>query len=1786
MKKLFIILAALLLGTFATWAQLPGLSFTIWPQATGPFELSYSTYNAPNANNVFVDWGDGNPIGNGKAETGSNPSKIISGAVTVRKPIKIYSNYLDAIEIRTPSVLINCENNNPQLQYIYYFKDNLSPQNLETLYLSLYDRNSKTNWGELHLSQTANIADAGNNIRQSNAFMAIDKKWHVCSMKARTGSSSARINWELNEANCKTYLIPAITLQTPTTANITDLQLGIKQNSQWIWSINSSTVSIVDGNNSVKSVNVSSYTTYFEFASNAPKLTVKGIVAPGTIRIYGAMVSDIATKQISALSLLNTSNMRYINTSNCSLTEIPGLTSQTILEELYLNNNTNLTSIDVQNLPKLKELRVINCYKLNQLLFNTTSLEKLYFSQCDKLKLAGLSTLSNATKLTSIDAGNIGWDACEMNELYAALRSPAPAGAKIYVENEEVQGGYSNGWEGSNKTIATNKGWSVIREYNAGAEQELTGDGGACSFTRIPDNNFFNALKALGYANGAIGNDIPTANLKGITELDVVGKNISDLTGIQDFLALTELYCYNNNLTSLNVSKNTKLVRLYCQFNILKSLDLFKNTDLAIILCNDNQLSILDLSKNIKLKLLHCYKNASLTSLDLRNGNNEIFIEFSATNNPKLTCIYVDNKDASYLSKWYKDATAKWANNESDCGGTVAYTLIPDANFLKALKDLGHGVGAVGNTIPTANLSGITELDVSSKNISDLTGIQDFVALKELKCDDNEVSVLDISKNTVLELLWIDNNKLQVLDISKNKALTELWCQSNQLTTLDVSQNTALISLSCKANKLTNLDVSKNTELLYLDCSDNQLTNLDVSKNTGLSYLLCNDNNLTSLDVRNGNNANITEFDATKNPNLTCIYVDNKAASYLSAWKKDASAKFVNTESECNATVTYTHIPDNNFLQALKALGYGTGAVANDIPTANLKTITSLDVSDKNISDLTGIQDFVALKELKCDDNEVSVLDISKNTVLELLWIDKNNLKVLDVSKNTALTELWCQSNQLTTLDVSNNKKLQILGFRENQISVLDVSKNIALTGLACGGNSKLTVLDVSKNTALEEFHCYENNLISLDVSKNTELRLLYCDDNKLTVLNLSKNTKLTELTCYNNQLTSLDIRNGKNANITIFDATNNPNLSCIYVDNKTASYLSAWKKDATAKWANNETDCGGTVAYTLIPDANFLKALKDLGHGIGAVGNNIPTANLKTITSLDVSDKNISDLTGIQDFVGLEYLYCHKNNLLVLDISKNLELIMLACWSNNLSSLDVSKNTALIGLDCEENEFKVLDVSKNIALTKLSCSDNKLTSSDVSKNTKLTALSCNDNELTSLDLSKNTALIQLSCEANKLTSLDVSKNTALTVLWCHNNQLTSLDVRNGNNANITDFNATNNPNLTCIYVNDKAAGYLSGWEKDATAKWANNETDCGGTVAYTLIPDANFLQALKDLGHGTGAVGNNIPTANLKTITSLDVAGKDISDLTGIQDFVSLGILKCYSNSLTNLDVSKNKALTFLDCEQNHISSLNISGNTALITLSCGDNALTNLNLSANLALEELVCYENRLESLDISKNTKLTSLSSGTNPISVLDVSQNTALIELDCSENGLNRLDVSKNNALTILYCHVNNLTSLDLSRNTKLTRFICSNNSLTTVDIRNGNNANVTYFDATKNPNLTCIYVNDKAASYLTTWVKDATAMFANNETECGTSVNNINEQLISIYPNPTKGILHFDFSGENVQKILILDVLGKTVFEKNKLNPSETVDISGFANGMYMVIIQTNNGSKSYKVIKE
>ena len=85
-----------------------------------------------------------------------------------------------------------------------------------------------------------------------------------------------------------------------------------------------------------------------------------------------------------------------------------------------------------------------------------------------------------------------------------------------------------------------------------------------------------------------------------------------------------------------------------------------------------------------------------------------------------------------------------------------------------------------------------------------------------------------------------------------------------------------------------------------------------------------------------------------------------------------------------------------------------------------------------------------------------------------------------------------------------------------------------------------------------------------------------------------------------------------------------------------------------------------------------------------------------------------------------------------------------------------------------------------------------------------LTELNCRGNQIPIFDVSNQTSLTFLDCSYNQLTDIDISSNSNIITFVCNSNlQLISLDVKNSNNINMTNIVITQNPNLTCISVDD-----------------------------------------------------------------------------------------------------------------------------------------------------------------------------------------------------------------------------------------------------------------------------------------------------------------------------------------------------------------------------------------------
>ncbi len=203
------------------------------------------------------------------------------------------------------------------------------------------------------------------------------------------------------------------------------------------------------------------------------------------------------------------------------------------------------------------------------------------------------------------------------------------------------------------------------------------------------------------------------------------------------------------------------------------------------------------------------------------------------------------------------------------------------------------------------------------------------------------------------------------------------------------------------------------------------------------------------------------------------------------------------------------------------------------------------------------------------------------------------------------------------------------------------------------------------------------------------------------------------------------------------------------------------------------------TVAIddTNFPDGEFRAHVSNFDINSDSV---FSQAEINNIKKIDVSGKTgIKNLKGIEYFPALQYLSCDLTGVTDLNISNNINLLLLNCSNTGIQTLDVSNNPDLQWLYCFDTGIQTLDVSNNTALTTLSCYNTDIKELDVSKNPALKNLSCNDTGIQTLDVSNNTGLQTLDCSNTGIQTLDVSKNPDMTSLYCSNTPLAYLNLGN-----------------------------------------------------------------------------------------------------------------------------------------------------------------------------------------------------------------------------------------------------------------------------------------------------------------------------------------------------------------------------------------------------------------------
>lgn len=319
----------------------------------------------------------------------------------------------------------------------------------------------------------------------------------------------------------------------------------------------------------------------------------------------------------------------------------------------------------------------------------------------------------------------------------------------------------------------------------------------------------------------------------------------------------------------------------------------------------------------------------------------------------------------------------------------------PDENFRNYL--LGQNYGA-DKVISKEELAGITSLSMERKNISNLKGIELFTYLETLDCFGNQLSDLNLSENVSLRMLM---------------------CNYNILTTLDFSNNPNIEQIRCDNNCMKG------------DALDALIKSLPQNTSYTEHYILLIDNSENS------------EANVCTRAQATAIRAKGWTPYYYNGTKGDKYGwvELYDSEETDVIVINEDNIPDANFRDFLLEQDYGKSRV---LLPGKLMDVKDLDISNKAIADLKGIEYFSALEWLRCDGNSLTSLDMSKNTSLQSLWCHNNRIVKLVLPNSSTLKTVLCSRNKISgsAMDDLINNLPNNWTSEEHSIALVDYSKN------------------------------------------------------------------------------------------------------------------------------------------------------------------------------------------------------------------------------------------------------------------------------------------------------------------------------------------------------------------------------------------------------------------------------------------------------------------------------------------------------------------------------------------------------------------------------------------------------------------------------------------------------------------------------------------------------------------------------------------------------------------------
>ena len=596
-----------------------------------------------------------------------------------------------------------------------------------------------------------------------------------------------------------------------------------------------------------------------------------------------------------------------------------------------------------------------------------------------------------------------------------------------------------------------------------------------------------------------------------------------------------------------------------------------------------------------------------------------------------------------------------------------------------------------------------------------------------------------------------------------------------------------------------------------------------------------------------------------------------------------------------------------------------------------------------------------------------------------------------------------------------------------------------------------------------------------------------------------------------------------------------------------------------------------------IFTDPNFKQALLNHTPVINTDGNNeISYDEAKVITRLDLDNKNISNLDGIQYFINLDILNCSNNSITKIDASHTSTLTKLRFITaryNNIHTVDV-RTCPLWGLRLDGN---------NIKYAYLTGPSTFLVEASSGIYFELDQVEYVCISQAQYDTQDNNVSHQGFWD-NIGSALHIGQCTIVPPPIC---QIINFPDPNFKQAllNHTPVIDTDGDGEICID------------EAEAAGSIKANNRNIENIIGIEYFINLESLELI------------------FNQLTSIDISNnKKIKDL------------RLQHNNLTQLNLDSNKNLESLQVGNNKLEVLNFIDHSRLKYVTAGNNQLTNVTVTNSPVLWNLQLHNNLLTNIDIESAVALINLTLSSNQLSEVDISKNTILKGLNLNNNPLQILDISNNSKLFTISVEYTNIESIDITNCEMVTKLDIGNNSSLKEAFLTGNHKFYESFEVFTNtefdtrnihlrnaPNLQFVCVNNVMFfNEIRTYIQNTLGYLS-----CTVSTNCDSANMIAfsdyflLSPNP--GVTYMNLTKKDPlikSKIAtILTLTGQVVktvnlsFQSNGrfstpsfdsgLSTSDGIplesaylDISDIIPGSYILTVSSNLGTLTTQFIKQ